>query len=85
MEHKENTRRKVLPFYAVRLRDLTAPRAILHAECRICRRVGDLDPVELAFKLGPDTSARDLQKLLKCKGCGIRGETFISLTWLDRP
>lgn len=82
MGQKENTPAKILPYYAVTLRDLVAPKAILHAECRICRRVGDLDPAELAFKLGPGTSATALQKLLIYKGCGIRGETFIPLTWL---
>ena len=82
MEQKENIAVKVLPFYAVQLRDLVAPKAILHAECRICRHVGDLDPAELAFKLGPGTSVTALRKLLTCNGCGIRGETFISLTWL---
>jgi hypothetical protein len=68
MERKENTAWKILPFYAVQLRDLVAPKAILHAECRICRRVGDLDPLELAWKLGPQTSAGGLQRLLRCNG-----------------
>ncbi|MFT2093125.1 hypothetical protein ACMS1Z_00350 [Acidiphilium multivorum] len=80
MEQKRNT---ILPFYAVRIRDLIAPRAVIEAQCKICRQRGELDPCDLLASSKADEQLRHVAERLTCKGCGIRGEAFIALRWLD--
>jgi hypothetical protein len=83
MEQKENTPRKILPFYAVQIQHLVVPKARITASCGACKREGDLDPVELGWRFGPLFSVRDLQKRLRCRHCGMKGWCHISLTWLE--
>ena len=80
MEQKRNN---VLPFYAVRLRDLIAPRAVIEARCKICGQRGELDPCDLLASSQASEQLRHVAERLTCKGCGIRGEAFIALRWLD--
>jgi hypothetical protein len=80
MEQKRNA---VLPFYAVRIRDLIAPRAVIEAQCKICWQRGELDPCDLLASSGANEQIGNVAQRLTCKGCGIRGEAFISLQWLD--
>ena len=80
MEQKRNT---ILPFYAVRIRVLIAPRAVIEAQCKICRQRGELDPCDLLASSKADEQLRHFAQRLTCKGRGIRGEAFITLRWLD--
>lgn len=82
MEQNENTRAKVLPFYDAQLRHLVAPRATLAVTCGYCGHKGDLDPVELGWRLGPYFRVRHLESRLKCQGCAVRGWCHVSLAWL---
>ena len=83
MEQREIAPPKVLPFYAVQIQHLVAPKARLTASCGACKREGDLDPVEFGWRLGPLFSSKDLHKRLGCRHCGMKGWCDISLTWLE--
>lgn len=73
----------ILPFHAVRIPDLIAPRAVIEAQCKICRQRGELDPCDLLASSKASEQLRHVAERLTCKGCGIRGEAFITLRWLD--
>lgn len=72
----------VIPFYALRLRHLVLPKAKLHAECIGCGRRGVLSVLEAAFKHGPEANVRDLEKVLRCRGCGKAGLVNVTVRWL---
>lgn len=69
------------PLYARRLEELIEPACRLTAECGACHRRRELDSLLLAraHKLGPDTTLLDVQKRLRCQGCGQRGWTRLRL------
>ena len=58
-------------------------RAVIEAQCKICRQRGELDPCDLLASSKADEQLRHVAERLTCKGCGIRGEAFIALRWLD--
>jgi hypothetical protein len=81
-EQKENKlERKIIPFYALRLRNLITAKASLRVQCRFCATESELDVVALVWKLGPDADIRGIEKRLRCQKCRERGHSFLSLTW----
>lgn len=63
----------VVPFYALRLRHLTAVKAELVDSCGACRRSASLRVLDLAYAHGPDTGVRELERRLQCQHCGRKG------------
>jgi hypothetical protein len=81
-EQSKNGRgRKIIPFYALRLRDLITAKASLRVQCGFCATESELDVVALVWKLGPDADIRGIEKRLRCLKCRERGHSFMSLTW----
>ncbi len=72
----------VIPFYALRLRHLTAPKAALLVSCGACRRTASVPVLDLAYRLGPDTQVRELERRLRCEHCGMKGWATIRVEWI---
>jgi hypothetical protein len=45
--------------------------------CNDCSHRAEIDPAELAIKLGPDFPVPDIPKRLRCSGCNGRGVSFV--------
>ena len=76
--------RKILPFYAVRLKHLVTPRVMLEVTCRACRQRNErLDSVAIAFLAGPETYIGQLEPRLRCQTCGRKGFASVGIAeWL---
>lgn len=71
----------VIPFYSLRLRHVVAAKGRIVVWCRACRRTGYLDPVDVIALRGPELGVRDLDKLLRCDGCGRKGFADVRMDW----
>jgi hypothetical protein len=45
--------------------------------CPDCMRTSTLDPAELARRLGPNATIRDVRARLRCRECGRSGDFLI--------
>lgn len=77
-----NSPAPIIPFYSLTLGNLVAPRAALVASCGACRRIATVDVLPLLTKLGPGYGVVELQRRLRCEGCGRKGFTFTRVEWL---
>ena len=68
-----------LPF----ARDLARPRADLAVSFRFYEHITVLPVVPLVQATGPDASVRDLETLLLCAQCNLRGWVVLSINWRD--
>ena len=73
MGDKTPKERTILPFYALRLRDLVQPVAVLTVVCESRRHRAAADPFAFAAAKGPDTNLSQLAKVLRCEQCGMKG------------
>ena len=73
----------VIPFYALRLRHLTAAKADLVVTCGACRRSAPLPVLDLAYAHGPETGVRTLERRLRCQHCGRKGWATIRVEWFE--
>jgi len=73
-EHDKN---KIVPFYAMKLRDAVRPLARIVVTCWGCKRVTAPDLPELIGKFGPNTTLRDLERrTFRCTSCGGTSNSF---------
>lgn len=80
-EQNGNAARHVLPFYAVRLENLIAPKAVLIVRCGFCSHESELDVIALACRHGPTTQLRALERKLRCRQCLMGGCGTFLLNW----
>lgn len=77
-----SSRGTVIPFYSLRLKKLVTTRAVVKVWCGACRRSGSLDPVASLLARGPEFGVKELEKSLRCDGCGQRGWASVTVDWL---
>lgn len=80
-----NNRPRLLPFYTIRLRDLVRPVAVVTVVCAACRHRAVVDPLTLAATKGPDATLRQLEPVLRCGHCGMKGWVHVELDWTESP
>jgi hypothetical protein len=71
-----------IPFYSLRLRNLVHAKARIMVVCGACRRTGTLDPIAVLAAKGPKYGVKDLEKALRCEGCGQKGFAHVRVEWL---
>ncbi|MGR0188020.1 hypothetical protein [Azospirillum aestuarii] len=76
---------RLLPFYTIRLRDLMRPVAVLTVVCEACRHRLAVDPFAFAAAKGPDATLRQLERVLRCGHCGMKGWVRFELDWTEPP
>ena len=71
----------MVPLYTARIEDL-GPVDFMVVECHSCNNIGLLSG-RFLFSLGfpPYSKLRELQRLIRCRGCGVRGRGDISIRW----
>jgi hypothetical protein len=72
----------VIPFYSLHLRHIVFSKANIIVSCGACRRTGTLDPIMVLAAKGPEFGVRDLERALRCDGCGRRGFARVHVEWL---
>jgi hypothetical protein len=82
MPHDRPAPPTTIPFYSLRLRHLVISKAALIIVCGACRRTGTLDPVAILAAKGPEYGIRDLERALRCEGCGRRGFANVRVEWV---
>ncbi len=79
----EEREAKLGPYYAVRLSHLQTYH-VLTATCLLCQHARCLRLADLQRLARPDTHLTDIDKRLRCRGCGVRGQARLIVTVLDR-
>jgi len=71
----------MLPLYAVHLRDL-GPGDRVQISCLVCEHTGLLT-ADFLLPLGLDRHDKvlDLQRRMRCRGCGVRDRALVSVRW----
>jgi hypothetical protein len=71
----------MLPLYAARIEDL-GPRDFVKIDCAACHHVALLTPEGLLqVGLSPAAKVLDLNRRLRCRGCGSKGRAVVSVKW----
>jgi len=73
----------MVPLYAARVEDL-GPGDFVRVECMACSHDELLPPDKLRIKgvpLPPDTRVLDLERMLRCRECDVRGRVAVSIRW----
>ncbi len=73
--------RSLIPFYALRVRDLIRPLADVEVTCQACRHSARIEVIALLASAGPEINVRQLEKRLRCESCQMRGWVTIGLHW----
>lgn len=69
-QNGNNGTRKIVPFYAMKLRDAVRPTCALRVKCYSCKHETVLDAVELIHLFGPLTSLAQIEKkTMRCTQC----------------
>jgi hypothetical protein len=73
--------RVMVPLYAARIEDL-GPVDFVVVECHHCNNVGLLS-ARFLLSLGFERyqNIKELQRYMRCRGCGVRGRGVISIKW----
>jgi ribosomal protein S27E len=78
-EHSGNRETRMLPLYAARIEDLGSG-DFVKVDCAACHHVALLTP-EALLRVGLSSAAKvlDLKGRLRCRGCGSKGRSVVSI------